>query len=154
MFPFNTDELLHVATCHHLTLFRDRRGTRHGTCTLPSLVAVAGMRRIGNSLSLFLWLARLLPVCELQKLLRLRMQLAEKLRICITTGRDAGTDREKERERQWERKRVGKWGSQGRDACNTHLATTIYNYKLRAIQMSDGNRRESGMVEDSFQIRT
>lgn len=110
MFPFNTDELLHVATCHHLTLFRDRRGTRHGTCTLPSLVAVAGMRRIGNSLSLslFLWLARLLPVCELQKLLRLRMQLAEKLRICITTGRDAGTDREREkerdngREREWE----------------------------------------------------
>lgn len=29
MFPFNTDELLHVATCHHLTLFRDRRA--HGT---------------------------------------------------------------------------------------------------------------------------
>lgn len=69
MFHCNTDKSLHVATCRglsHLTLFRDRRGTRHEVCTLPSLVAVAGMRRIGDTLSFSLWLARLLPVCELQ----------------------------------------------------------------------------------------
>lgn len=109
MFLFNTDELLHVATCHHLTLFRDRRGTRHKVCTLPSLVAVAGMRRIGNSLSLALSLARSafagLRVAKASSASYAARREAENLHHnwARCRHRQRERKRDKAREREWEK---------------------------------------------------
>lgn len=136
-----------VAACRNMSSLDPvswSSGTRHGTCTLPSLVAVAGMRRIGNSLSLSfsgsLGFCRFVScksffgfVCSSQRSWESASQLG---------AMPAQTERERKRETMGE-KESGKMGEPGQ-GCMQH---TLGNYDLQLqIESNSNERRESSGV--------